>query len=559
MKSIASDLLPVLHEIYKDSCSKCSAPYDIRDWETIQSRCRHEGLSFLTITLPQFGRDFERSLAAEKVCPSIFRAFGKIGSIPKFLQGMIGLVFNSRTGDILNDEFSAEAIECVRQIAYTFKKLEVACTSERDAGQVAVFIEDERRLHSEQVDPDHFTEFSKVSRVLWDSCLADISVNQLVPKHGPGSTADRLSPNGKYRLKEWHRRLEGYFPFFSYVLSENAMDSEEFQQVIDVPEDEERPVKVVLVPKDSRGSRIIAMEPACNQYCQQAISGALVDALESSRITRGHVNFRDQSVNQLLARTASETGQLATLDLSCASDNVPYALAITMFDGHPDLKGAVDACRSRRAELPNGDVLPLAKFASMGSALCFPVESMYFYTLCVLSLLKERNLQPTYDNCFKVSRSVFVYGDDIIVPSASAESVIAILQRYKCRVNTNKSFWTGKFRESCGQDAWRGRDVTPTYIRQTRPHNCRSASEVVSWVAAANAFYRKGFWRTTSLLRNVVERALGIALPYVQETSPGLGWHTFQGWETIGNRWDSHLHMSKVQTYVAGQIGRAHV
>jgi hypothetical protein len=137
----------------------------------------------------------------------------------------------------------------------------------------------------------------------------------------------------------------------------------------------EQPVKVVLVPKTLKGPRVIAEEPCCMQYVQQGIRDVLYDLLENkNRFTSGHINFRDQTVNQSLALASSSDGRLATIDLSDASDRVPYDLALLMFQSNPEVMEAIDSCRSLRAVLPSGQVIgPLRKFASMGSALCFPV------------------------------------------------------------------------------------------------------------------------------------------------------------------------------------------
>jgi len=270
------------------------------------------------------------------------------------------------------------------------------------------------------------------------------------------------------------------------------------------------------------------------QYVQQGIRSVLYDALESYWLTKGHINFRDQSINQSLALKASIDGQLATIDLSDASDRVPRDLALEMFRSNPDLRDAIDACRSTKAQLPTGHVVhDLKKFASMGSALCFPVEAMYFYTLCVMALLKENNLPVTQRNIFTVSRDVHVYGDDIVVPVTNAIAVLENLRKYNCKVNTNKTFYSGNFRESCGVDAYGGYEVTPVYLTRDVPKNRKQAAELISWVAAANAFYKKGYWHAASLIFQKVERILG-PLPHVSEEFGGLGRYSFPGFRDKG-------------------------
>jgi hypothetical protein len=559
LKSDVSDLLEVLDCIYIDAFSNSIADLDLRDLKTIRSRVKEEGLSFLTITLPSFARDFERSLADGFVAASSFQNFRKFGSIPAFLRGMIGLIFNHETGRIFDDDSLKAYIPClvdsVRQICLAYKKILVPCTQQRTWAAIEGFVETEQFLQESSVPNEDIISFTNVSFMLWSRVLANLRLDTLVPKHGPGATAERLSGNQKYVWKYWHERLEQYFPFLSNGLAIGAFDSLDLEMVTFIPEEKELPVRVVPVPKTLKAPRIIAIEPVCMQFAQQGIQNALVSAIESSDSAGGSVNFSDQSVNQSFAISSSKSNLFATIDLSDASDRVPRNLALKMFDSNPDLRDAIDACRSTRAILPDGRVIgPLAKFASMGSALCFPIESMYFYTICVMALLDEYDLPVTYSNCCSVGKYVRVYGDDIIVPSNSVMTVLSYLQKYHCKVNSHKSFWTGKFRESCGVDAYDGIPVKPVYIRRLLPENRRQASELISIVSSANQFYRKGFWRTASVLFKRAESILG-PLPYVSSTCSALGRESFLGYRSV-SRWNDKLQRLEIRAWVPKSISR---
>lgn len=528
MQSHVSTLLELAANVYKDAAAGCTAvnPFDLRDLETIRSRVNHEGLSFLTITLPSLGVDLERSLHEGGIGSTCFRSFKKHGRVPAFLQGFLIQVFDQGTGRILNEP-SISAIEGVRQIAYTFKKVKIACAPFRVRKALRQFKQIEHDL-DRPIDSQDIADFVQISDVLWTNVLAhgDFSMGTMRPKHGPGSTEERIMGNQKYVHQIWHSRLEPYFPMCANAYSsESVYGSKEFDMVDEVLPEQEHPVRVITVPKTLKTPRIIAIEPVCMQYTQQAVSRQLTSCLESTVPTKGHVNFTDQGVNRQLAITSSKSGQYATLDLSAASDRVPLSLSMRMFDGHPDLQGAIFACRSMKARLPDGEVLNLRKFASMGSALCFPIEAMYFYTICVLALLKKRNLPVSYPNCCIVGHDVYVYGDDILVPSHEAVFVADYLHKYHCKVGLDKSFWKGNFRESCGMDAFFGEEVTPTYIRELPPSNKRDANELISWIATANLFYHKGYWSAARYMRSHVERYLG-QLPLVRRDSEGLGWES---------------------------------
>lgn len=560
MKSKATDYLELVTAIYIDSCNKCTAEvFDVRDIETMISRVKNEGLSFLTITLPQFASDFEQSLAHGHIDSTYFSNFKKYGLNPAFLRGFTSLIFDRKTGGMFNEDSTETStiVEAVRQICLAFKKIEIECSPKRSAQAIKSYIDLEAAFSTSSVPVEVASRFTRISAMLWDGLLfGKFQPGKVIPRHGPGTTAENISGNLKYNWQSWHARLEPYFPIIgcAYPLGLPS-DSAELEKLTIIPEDQEPPVRVVFVPKTLKSPRVIAIEPCCMQYTQQAMRDFLTEEIEHGALTAGQINFSDQTVNQELALTSSRTGHLATIDLSDASDRVPHGLAMTMFQSDPDLQDAIEACRSRSAILPNGIFIPsLEKFASMGSALCFVVEAMYFYTICVEAVLQHRNLPVSHKNIKLVSREIYVYGDDIIVPSTNAVAVLDNLQKYNCKVNTRKTFLTGKFRESCGVDAYAGYPVTPVYLRQERPQNRRQADQIVSWVATANLFYKKGCWRTADLMFNYIESLIG-PLPYLAETSSGLGRNSYLGYRSIG-RWNNSLHRFEVKAMVPRPIYR---
>jgi hypothetical protein len=553
MKSHVSDLQELAFCILKDASAKCAVDeLNLeRDIKTIISRVKHEGLSFLTITLPSFGKDFDRSLDHGSIDSTFFRSFKKKGRFPAFLQGYLSQVFDKSNGRIHNEPDMA-SIECVRQITYTFKKLKEDCKSFRTFKALSDFITSEQ-IFERELDPLDIDDFINISGVIWGGAFDEVNTLSTISHHGPGATAERISGNQKYRFHRWHDRLEPYFPLLHHAFSsETAYGSKEFEDVSIISEEQEQPVRVITVPKTLKGPRIIAIEPVCMQYTQQGIKDVLYDILEKLPITRGHVNFTDQNVNRNLALDSSRTGAYATLDLSSASDRVPNSLIKHMFVSNPLLHDAMQACRSRKAQLPSGKIISLSKFAAMGSALCFPVEAMYFYTICVIALLRKYDLPFTYLNAYKVSRHVYIYGDDIIVPTDAADVVSSTLHKYYCKVSKPKSFWTGKFRESCGMDAYDGEDVTPVYVRHHKPTNKRTSAAVLSWVATSNLFYKKGFWVTSQHMLNACERIIG-PIPITSEDCAGVGKVSFQRVVSI-DRWGRNLQRPEVRTMVASPI-----
>lgn len=561
MKSNVSDQLDLVYCIYKDACTLCIADVsDFRDLSYIRSRLENEGMSFLTITLPNFASDFERALANGQIDSTMFQGFRKIGSIPAFLQGMTSHVFEKETGRIYNEippQQLSPFVDAIRQICLSYKKVVLPCTPEREYMALQRFIENEHDFNEFSLREEDQSHFRTVSSVLWDTMVSRFRLADCTPRHGPGATSEGVSGNQKFSWSEWNDRLEPYFPLVGtgYPLGISTA-SEEFEKVTIIPQEEERPVRVVLVPKTLKSPRVIAIEPCCMQFVQQGIRDLLYKGLESSRYSKGHINFRDQSINQELALTSSSTGRLATIDLSDASDRVPRDLALEMFRCNPDFQDAIDACRSTKALLPDGrEIDSLKKFASMGSALCFPIEAMYFYTICVVALLRLQNLPATPRNVYKVSRSVYVYGDDIIVPTTYAIGILDYLQRYNCKVNPNKTFVSGNFRESCGMDAYGGERVTPVYLRHMFPKDTRQHDAIVSWVATSNLFYKKGFWNTALFMRKRIERLLG-PLPYVSEDSSVVGHYSYLGYVSV-SRWNRDLQSFEIRGLVPEPVYRS--
>jgi hypothetical protein len=79
-----------------------------------------------------------------------------------------------------------------------------------------------------------------------------------------------------------------------------------------------------------------------------------------------------------MAKEGSVSGEIATIDLSDASDRVSLALVEELFGFNPGFLRFLKLSRSPFAQLPGGELVLLNKFASMGSALTFPVEAMVF-------------------------------------------------------------------------------------------------------------------------------------------------------------------------------------
>jgi hypothetical protein len=545
-------LMHLWKEVAQDLGDLCHVSTKL-DFKTVESRSEFEGLSFLTITLPRFGKDFERSLSQERVDHDAFAGFRRRAGLPLFLGGFLDQIFDRKTGVVL-DTPSVEAVLAVRQLTRLFSKVELDCTEERKARAFQLYVECEQELEASQHEwtPAGMLAFSRVARLLFAGTftLVDHAVAhfELVPKHGPGATADRLSGNAKYDLKEWTERLESVFPSSDYLIPNHRYYAN-LSRVEFLEPGTERPVKVIDVPKTLETPRIIAIEPTCMQFAQQAVSRQLTELLQRDSVAKRFLGFRDNKPNQGLARIGSVDGSLATLDLSEASDRVSNKLVELLFASHGHLREAVAACRSLRADVPGHGVIPLTKFASMGSALTFPVESMVFLTLVFMGIERAHGIQLSRRSIKDYIGKVRVYGDDIVCPADTALDVIETLESFGFKVNRNKSFWSGNFRESCGKDYFKGYDVSVVKARRVFPSSRLQTAEVISMVKMRNHFAERLVYpRTVEFLDLLAGEVLDL-YPRVGPDSPIIGRVDPDGFDV--ERICPRLHEPQVRGYVA--------
>ena len=519
-----------------------------RDIVVIRRRCEHEGFSFLTITLPTLSDALERGLeCGHFTCPTSFR---RHGALPHFLGGLLKCVFSS-SGELLDDA-CPEAVKFLRQICRFFKKPKMECLPEvnRDAIQHFIDVEGELRGMTSHVERKDIL-LDKISGIIWSQVFPEIDGLDLICHHGPGFTADRLLPNGRNRIRKWNQRSELLYPsdlhaFPNYGLAAAfGLDTGRGQsddlglKHLDLKDEES--VRVVFVPKTQTAPRVIAIEPSHVQYIQQSLKDHVYKVLEEHRLTKHSIRFTRQDVNQKLAHRGSIDKRTATLDLKDASDRVHLHLVQRIFKTSGLLEYLEDA-RSLHATLPDGRNVILSKYASMGSALCFPVEAMVFYTLVQVAMHYQDGRHPSSSSIERYSAMIDIYGDDIIVPVDYADAVVSYLESFALKVNINKSFKEGNFRESCGGDYFKGVAVNPVYARQVPHDDSRSwgPETVMSWVATANLFYMKGMWHVAQVIRDMVSRVVRRSIPVSHVLGPGVVFYSF--FQSTSLRYNGDLH-----------------
>jgi hypothetical protein len=530
--------LKILRLLLQDAGLKSSRETE-RDWLTIQSRFKNEGLSFLMITLPSFTSWLEQSLEARMALPTIFAAFHrKAGrghvSLPAFLLGLTERIFDAQSGRLL-ETADPSAVYFIRQICSFFKKTKIACSEERNILAIKKFLETDRALPKR-------CSLSSVARSVANAVILSLNYSDSVrvepgfPKHGPGATVEKLWGNQKYIGRDYYAR---------WMRSITIEELYGFQAVEDwygsisvIKTQDERPCRLSLVPKTLKAPRTIAVEPVAMQFAQQLVSSRLIAAMGKSYLTK-HIRFDDQSVNNELAKEGSHGKGRSTIDLSEASDRIAAALVREIVRADSGLRSQLFAVRSSKISIRSrksahpGNVLfrkeevHLRKFSTSGSAVTFPVETLVFFTLALSAIVEKTG--PHRDLMAAIRRystEVSVFGDDIVVPDSYCDIVCSYLETFGLKVNWNKTFSKGEFRESCGGDYFRGHDVTPKYLRRLLPSTRSEANEIASCVSTANQLHAAGCWNAANYMREMVDSIF--RMPLVKRTSPGLGWFTFQ-------------------------------
>jgi len=231
------------------------------------------------------------------------------------------------------------------------------------------------------------------------------------------------------------------------------------------------------VPKSAKILRACAKEPSINGYYQLGVGSFLKDCLRSVGVDL----FNGQEFHCEMARKASLSGDFATIDLTSASDTVAHVLVKRVLPRR--WFEHLDRLRSPMT-LVNKKWYHLAKFSSMGNGYTFELETLIFYALI-------KTISPN----LRAGVDLFVYGDDLIVPTDVASKVVRALELLGFTPNNSKTFLEGPFSESCGGDFFGGVGVRATYLEEL-------PNEPQQFIALANALRRSCKAATEDFLPN---------------------------------------------------------
>lgn len=542
------------------------------------------------VILPALGKHFDQCLSKGSYIPSGLahsRAFSRKSPIPRLFKGLLLMIFD-KSGELRSDP-EKEAILFLRQLYLCCKSVRVPCDPSATWSSVDEFFQTDEQVsrptlswECDELDLSGVSDLHigdllrpkfllngplfKTTRedsfpdvrlsAICDSIqtTADIVCSQLggfnpfdwKARHGPGAVADARSEEDKYLFPTWPAKLDRIFPYADWAFSsyQHWVDTIDHHSHSDVSSDWEAPARLIAVTKEYTKPRLIAAEPTAHQWCQQVVREFLMERVTKTCISNS-ISFRDQSRNAELALSASHTGSHSTIDLSSASDRISCWLIERLFRRSTTLLDAFHSVRTRfilnRLDVKSPKLHKLRKFSTMGSALTFPVQTYVFTMIAVGTILYEYNLRPTIVNIRRVSDLVRVFGDDIIVPNATSDSVQEMLGLLGMKVNASKTFADGKFRESCGCDAYDGTDVSRVRLNSI-PAMSKPGS-VMAAVDTANNFFMKGLYITAEYIRGRVDGDRSNMIPAVTPGSGTFGWydHAWSIWTPRKKRWNRSL------------------
>jgi len=578
-----------------------------RDKETLEKRFENEGLGFLTKALPAFADALLLGLSTGQfTCPDGFKR-PKGRSIPCLFMGMTCEVFDPFTG-ILVESPDVGVLKCLYGILKFYKKAQVSAEDEEFLHQKAVneFYQCDEHASRVLIPDRHDHLIGRVCKILLNTLNSkDIEYGKY--KHGPGAVYEGYRANEKWiALHEGVSRGANVLHEYGIWGPSNGIlyprkpyscprVSQESITALETKLDGHRSptarlprrengssqegkrsprgasnrriskestfvfgasrgiARLISVAKNSTSRRTITVEPMLNQFVQQGLNTLLRTSISECKVLGTSIALSQQGLNQKLALEGSLLDNWATIDLKSASDLLSLRLVRSVFRHNAQFLERMMECRSPSIECKSKDALDLGKFAGMGNALTFPVQSICFAVICYAAILDQDGSEPSYWKLMRASRHVRVYGDDIIVTKRYAHQCVAWLHEVGLKVNVKKSFLVGNFKESCGVDAWRGVDITPHYLKHHPDSNATSPNVLAGFVALSNHMWLDGLYSASTWLQEFVEEAIGSRLPLVSRNSGSFGWVSRQDAMTP-HKWCRNTHKFLTRTFALKSV-----
>jgi len=606
MKSQVNALLHVLQGLRKDILAAYPALKGLDfDFERLALYCQTRGLTLFTLDLPNLDSLLLQGLETGRlVCDGpLSKEVSKQVKVPRLFSGLWLRVFDKNAS--LRQGADVTAVFFLRQLCCLGKRIQVDCSPDRIQATLENYHGIERRLRfpslewgadilvfdksncQQSLADCSFDSFAqspigggkanrkdcktKTEKDQWQEefeCrsllnkvqqVADLIIGAFMPfnsvvqsdvlesygfgtsfRHGPGAVSDRVNKSERSDFISWPDKLQHMFPFEQVGKTAGSGKVR--------PINHEVASRLICVPKTAKGPRLIAAEPTSHMWCQQSMRWFLNFQLERLFET-SFIDFHDQNKSGNMVLSASKKGDLATVDLSDASDRLSCWVVERIFRKSPSVLCGLHSARTRYlrddvSKIPN--FLRLRKFASQGTAVTFPVQSIVF--LCIaLGACIEGNV--TWDSILRLRDQVRVFGDDIIIPKHGYERLVLIMHKLELKVNMAKSYVNGNFRESCGTDGFMGYNVTPVKPKTLVADSPASCQAVVDTI---NNLFNKGLWHASYSLESLLPARVKRGIRIVGQRDTGFaGLTSFSGCDEshLITRWNNRLHRNEVRVW----------
>ena len=268
--------------------------------------------------------------------------------------------------------------------------------------------------------------------------------------------------------------------------------------------------RLSFVPKNDQISRTICVEPSLNMFAQLGLGRQI----ELRLLSHFGINLSDQQFkNRELARKGSLSDSFVTIDLASASDSISLKMLDTVCPRF--FTGMLRCLRSPSVRLPKAGYTELHMVSSMGNGFTFPLQTAIF--ACIVEAAARARgfnlLRPRGND----HGNFGVFGDDIICDVSIHRDVLRLLRLLGFRVNPDKTFVEGPFRESCGADFYLGVNIRGVYVKRLH-----TQQDLVSVINQLNLFSTRTGIRLPKCVQYLLSFTKWIPVPRSENDSSGI-------------------------------------
>lgn len=232
--------------------------------------------------------------------------------------------------------------------------------------------------------------------------------------------------------------------------------------------------ELLTVHKNAMTDRTIFKEAGITTWFQKSLGQSIRRCL-----MRHGYDLNSTVRSKEIARQGSITGRSVTVDFENASNTIAKLMI------RESIKDEVwycllDACRTPSYTLDKGKSFHIFEmFSSMGNGYTFELESLIFVAAA----------EACHDYLGLAYDDISVHGDDITISTEAYDLYRQFCEFLGFRVNEQKSFYSGYFRESCGAYFCDGSDVKPYFLKE-KSNDAKSIFRLANGVTSVAHRYR---------------------------------------------------------------------